>query len=64
MSKTETLNLRVSGEFKRRLIKEARKKRRSITNYIEAVISDLWEQEASRAPRRKTGERHSGKQAL
>jgi len=42
MSKTETLNLRVSAEFKRRLMEEAKKEKRSVTNYIEAAITDLW----------------------
>jgi predicted HicB family RNase H-like nuclease len=42
MLKTETLNLRVSVEFKRRLIEEARKEKRSVTNYIEAAITELW----------------------
>ena len=42
MHKTETLNLRVSPEFKRRLTEEARKEKRSVTNYIEAVLSDYW----------------------
>ncbi len=42
MPKTETLNLRVSAEFKRRLMEEAKKEKRSVTNYIEAAITDLW----------------------
>jgi predicted HicB family RNase H-like nuclease len=46
MLKTETLNLRVSVEFKRRLIEEARKEKRSVTNYIEAVITELWTHKA------------------
>jgi len=47
MLKTETLNLRVSAEFKRRLVEEARKEKRSVTNYIEAVITELWTLKAS-----------------
>lgn len=46
MLKTETLNLRVSVEFKRRLIEEARKQKRSITNYIEAALTEVWSQKA------------------
>jgi hypothetical protein len=42
MRKTETLNLRVSPEFKRRLIEEARRVNRSVTNYIEAALSEFW----------------------
>jgi predicted HicB family RNase H-like nuclease len=42
MPKTETLNLRVSAEFKRRLVEEAKKERRSVTNYIEAAMTELW----------------------
>ena len=47
MLKTETLNLRVSAEFKRRLTEEAKKEKRSVTNYIEAVITELWARKAS-----------------
>jgi predicted HicB family RNase H-like nuclease len=47
MLKTETLNLRVSAEFKRRLIEEAKKEKRSVTNYIEAAITELWTLKAS-----------------
>jgi predicted HicB family RNase H-like nuclease len=54
MLKTETLNLRVSVEFKRRLIEEAKKERRSVTNYIEAAISELWSQKAPGTIRTKT----------
>ena len=46
MLKTETLNLRVSAEFKRRLIEEARKEKRFVTNYIEAAITQLWDQKS------------------
>jgi len=42
MGKTETLNLRVSPQFKRRLIEEAKKVNRSVTNYIEAALSEFW----------------------
>jgi predicted HicB family RNase H-like nuclease len=47
MRKTETLNLRVSPEFKRRLIGEAKKEKRSVTNYLEVTLANLWKQEAS-----------------
>ena len=53
MLKTETLNLRVSPEFKRRLIEEARKEKRSVTNYIEASITELWSQKAPAGGRAK-----------
>jgi predicted HicB family RNase H-like nuclease len=43
MQKTETLNLRVSTDFKRRLAEEAKKEKRSVTNYIEVALSDYWE---------------------
>jgi hypothetical protein len=42
MRKTETLNLRVSTDFKRRLIEEAKKERRSVTNYLEATLASVW----------------------
>jgi predicted HicB family RNase H-like nuclease len=44
MPKTETLNLRVSAEFKKRLMEAAVKERRSVTNYLEATITAVWEQ--------------------
>jgi predicted HicB family RNase H-like nuclease len=44
MPKTETLNLRVSAEFKRRLMEEAAREKRSVTNYLEATIAAVWEQ--------------------
>lgn len=47
MQKSETLNLRVSPEFKRRLIEEAKKVNRSVTNYIEAALSEFWNMKAS-----------------
>jgi predicted HicB family RNase H-like nuclease len=58
MLKTETLNLRVSAEFKRRLIEEAKKDKRSVTNYIEAAITELWTLKASGTTRtrKKKGE--------
>jgi len=55
MLKTETLNLRVSVEFKRRLIEEARKEKRSVTNYIEATITELWSHKTPRTTRTKAG---------
>ncbi len=54
MLKTETLNLRVSAEFKRRLIEEAKKEKRSVTNYIEVAMTELWTLKASRTPRTRT----------
>ena len=41
--KTETLNLRVSSDFKKRLVEEAAKTRRSVTNYLEVMLLELWE---------------------
>jgi len=54
MRKTETLNLRVSVEFKRRLIEEAKKEKRSVTNYIDATITELWTLKASGTMRTRT----------
>jgi hypothetical protein len=48
MRKTQTLNLRVSSEFKRRLIEEAKKEKRSVTNYMEATLASLWKAKTSR----------------
>jgi predicted HicB family RNase H-like nuclease len=52
MAKTETLNLRVSPDFKRRLTEEAAKEKRSVTNYLEVILTELWEQRDPRAQRR------------
>ncbi len=43
MTKTGTLNLRVSLEFKRRLAEEAAKEKRSVTNYVEVTLTALWD---------------------
>jgi predicted HicB family RNase H-like nuclease len=52
MAKTETLNLRVSAEFKRRLAEEAAKENRSVTNYLEAALAKIWERRESKGQRR------------
>jgi len=44
MKKKETLNFRVSAEFKRRLIQEAERERRSLTNYLETTLTKLWDE--------------------
>ena len=43
MAKTETLNLRVSADFKRRLAEEASKEKRSVTNYLEVTLTRVWD---------------------
>jgi predicted HicB family RNase H-like nuclease len=43
MTKTETLNLRVSSEFKRKLADEAAKEKRSVTNYVEVTLTSVWD---------------------
>jgi predicted HicB family RNase H-like nuclease len=57
MVKTQTLNLRVSSEFKRRLIDEAKKEQRSVTNYIEAALTELWALKASTITKAKPHKR-------
>jgi len=47
--KKETLNFRVSAEFKRQLVEKAAKDRRSLTNYIEVALNRFWELEESEA---------------
>jgi len=42
MRKSETLNIRVSSEFKRRLMEEAAREKRSVTNYLEVTLTALW----------------------
>jgi hypothetical protein len=52
MKKKETLNFRVPAEFKRKLIDEANKQRRSLTNYLEITFMQVWdEQEAASTPK-------------
>jgi predicted HicB family RNase H-like nuclease len=53
MTKTETLNLRVSSEFKRRLADEAAKEKRSVTNYVEATLSAVWARAEARGPSKR-----------
>ena len=52
MTKTETLNLRVSAEFKRRLMEKAAKEKRSVTNYVEATLVRIWERQESQGQRK------------
>ena len=52
MTKTETLNLRVSAEFKRRLMEKAAKEKRSVTNYLEATLVRIWERQESQGQRK------------
>ena len=52
MAKTETLNLRVSAEFKRRLTEEAAKEKRSVTNYLEATLAKVWERREYKSQRK------------
>jgi len=44
--KDQTLNLRVSADFKEKLAEEAARARRSITNYLEVTLLDFWEEQA------------------
>ena len=55
MRKTETLNLRVSAEFKSRLVEEARKEKRSVTNYLESTLARVWR--GKPAPRKNRNHR-------
>lgn len=57
MKKKETLNFRVSAEFKRKLVEEAKKERRSLTNYLETALSRFWEQQELRDARAARGSR-------
>lgn len=52
MPKTETLNLRVSPDFKRRLTEEAAKEKRSVTNYLEVILTRLWEESEDKTQRK------------
>jgi predicted HicB family RNase H-like nuclease len=57
MKKKETLNFRVSPDFKRKLIEEAKKERRSLTNYLETTLTKLWEQQESMKVRKREARR-------
>jgi uncharacterized protein (DUF1778 family) len=59
MAKTETLNLRVSADFKRRLVDEAAKEKRSVTNYLEVMLTMMWERGDAIADRRELSEQKS-----
>jgi predicted HicB family RNase H-like nuclease len=52
MAKTETLNLRVSADFKRRLAEEAAKEKRSVTNYLEVTLARIWERRVPKGQRK------------
>lgn len=53
MKKKETLNFRVSAEFKRRLVEKAEGDRRSLTNYLETTLTKLWDDMEPAAVRKK-----------
>jgi predicted HicB family RNase H-like nuclease len=57
MKKKETLNFRVSAEFKRKLIEEAKKERRSLTNYFETALTKLWDQQQSGTVKKGEGKK-------
>jgi hypothetical protein len=42
MRKTESLTLRLSADFKKKLFEEAKKENRSVTNYLETTLTELW----------------------
>jgi hypothetical protein len=50
MPKRQSLSLRVSADFKRRLVEEAKRDKRSVTNYIEVALTKLWQERDSEAP--------------
>ena len=55
MKKKETLNFRVSAEFKRKLIEAAKKEHRSLTNYLQTALTNLWQQQEATAGRKREG---------
>ena len=52
-AKSATLNLRVSPDFKKKLAEEAARQRRSVTNYLEVTLLDLWEEQDKNTEQRK-----------
>ena len=59
MKKKETLNFRVTAEFKQRLVDEAKKEHRSLTNYLEAALVEFWKQKESEKQTKTKGGKRS-----
>jgi len=57
-TKKETLNFRVPAEFKRRLVEEANKQRRSLTNYLETTLMEVWEKQETDSGKPDVKRRH------
>jgi hypothetical protein len=57
MKKKQTLNFRVPAEFKRKLIEEANKQRRSLTNYLETTFMQVWDEQETASTTKTTQER-------
>jgi predicted HicB family RNase H-like nuclease len=59
MTKKETLNFRVPTEFKQKLVEEANKQRRSLTNYLQTTLMNVWTKQeiGSGKPAKKSRER-------
>lgn len=57
MKKKETLNFRVPTEFKRKLIEEANKQRRSLTNYLETTFMQVWDEQETASATKAQQER-------
>jgi hypothetical protein len=46
MRKTESFSLRLSAEVKKRLFEEAKKENRSVANYLETILKEVWKTKA------------------
>jgi hypothetical protein len=57
MKKKETLNFRVPVEFKQKLIEEANKQRRSLTNYLETTLIEVWASQEAGIRAQKTAKK-------
>jgi hypothetical protein len=49
MLKRKTLSLRVSAEFKKKLVEEAKKEKRSVASYIEVTLGKLWDKRSGQS---------------
>jgi predicted HicB family RNase H-like nuclease len=59
MTNKETLNFRVPAEFKQRLVEEAKKQRRSLTNYLETTLMEVWSSQEKERRKKKPDQKHA-----
>jgi hypothetical protein len=55
MRKTESFSLRLSAEVKKRLFEEAKKENRSVANYLETILKEVWKTKGGNQTTSKKG---------